>query len=112
METRFFTTVTETELREIIKQQVEEVIKTTSTPQPVNNELLTRKQVADLLGISLVTLHDWTKRGIVPALRIGTRIRFKQVDVMAALQEIETIKYRRKKYEKPDMFNKEDICNS
>jgi excisionase family DNA binding protein len=95
MESKIFTTVSETELREMIQQQVEEAIKTTSTPQPVNNELLTRKQVATLLGISLVTLHDWTKRGIIPALRIGTRIRFKQVDVMAALQQIETIKYRR-----------------
>ena len=32
--------------------------------QPQDDELLTRKQIAILLKISLPTLHDYTKRGV------------------------------------------------
>lgn len=94
MESKIFTTLSESEIQEMINKKVEEAVKNI-IPQPESNELLTRKQVSELLGVSLVTLHDWTKRGIIPALRIGTRIRFKQSDVMAALNQIETLKYRR-----------------
>lgn len=95
MTQQIFTTVSETELREMVQKQVEEAIKSTSLPPQNPDELLTRNDVKDLLGISLVTLHDWTKRGIIPTLRIGTRIRFKKSDVMAALNQVESLKYRR-----------------
>lgn len=94
MESIILNNVSATELKELISQTVREEFKTLHQPQP-ETELLTRKNVADILGISLVTLGDWTKRGLIPALRIGTRIRYKKADVMEALNQVETIKYGR-----------------
>ena len=45
---------------------------------------LTRKEVAKLLGVSLVTIHEWSKKGILKPKKIGTRIRF----CTKAIQEI------------------------
>ncbi|TWP24279.1 DUF3853 family protein [Apibacter muscae] len=49
--------------------------------------LLTRKEVAHLLKISLPTLHDWTKKGLIKSYRIGNRVRYKQTDLYNALQK-------------------------
>lgn len=38
---------------------------------------LTRKNVSTLLGVSLVTIHEWSKKGILKPYRIGNRVRFK-----------------------------------
>lgn len=42
---------------------------------------LSRKEVSELLGISLPTLHDWGKRGILKPYKIGNRVRFRQEDI-------------------------------
>mgnify|MGYP003664679281 CR=1 FL=1 len=49
-------------------------------------EFLDRKQVAKLLGISLVTVHDWSKKGVLQPYRIGHRVRFKREDIIATLE--------------------------
>ncbi|MBL7705297.1 MAG: helix-turn-helix domain-containing protein [Taibaiella sp.] len=49
--------------------------------------MLTRKETAKLFGVSLVTFHEWVKAGKVKSFRIGKAVRFKEEDVMAALQE-------------------------
>ena len=58
-------------------------------------ELLTRKETARILGISLVTLNEWTKTGVIPAKRIGGSVRYEKHAVADSLKDIETIKYRR-----------------
>ncbi|MEM9982370.1 MAG: helix-turn-helix domain-containing protein, partial [Bacteroidota bacterium] len=65
----------------------------TSSKQEQAIEYLTRKQVAALLGISLPTLHKWTKQGTIQAYRLGANIRYKQADVHAALENIRYLKY-------------------
>ena len=54
-----------------------------------NNEetLLTREETAEMLSISLVTLWDWTKKDIIPAYRIGNKVRYKKSEVNLALQK-------------------------
>lgn len=54
----------------------------TETPQ---DKLLTRNEVAQLLNISLPTLHTWPKQGVVKSYRVGSSIRFKQSEVYEAL---------------------------
>lgn len=56
-------------------------------PQP-ETTLLTRKEVAKMLGISLPTLHSWVKNGTIQAYRIGNKVRFKKSEVLEALQSI------------------------
>ena len=81
--------------RSIVKNEVEQIIKNLPTSQEPAPELITRKETALIYGISLVTLNEWTKTGIVPAQRIGTRIRYNRADVYNSLKDVETLKYRR-----------------
>ena len=79
------------ELREIIKSVIQEFLENMTTQTEKSEvEYLTRKETAKLLGVSLPTLHDWTKTGKIPALRIGTRVRYKKSDVENSLKEIKT----------------------
>ncbi len=55
---------------------------------PDNNKLLTRQETAELLSVSLVTLWDWTKKDIVPAYRIGNKVRYKKSEILLALQQM------------------------
>jgi len=50
------------------------------------DQLLTRQQTAKILQVSLPTLNLWTKRGIIPAKRINSRVRYDESDVYSALQ--------------------------
>lgn len=49
---------------------------------------VTRKEVAEILSISLVTVTDWSKKGILNPFRIANRIRFKKKEVEQALTKI------------------------
>lgn len=51
-------------------------------PKP---EYITRKETAKILGISLVTLTDYVKNGLVPSYKIGSRVRFKRDEVFASM---------------------------
>lgn len=81
--------------RAIVQNEVQKIVSgLTTTPEP-SPDLITRKATAEILGISLPTLNEWTKNGIIPAQRIGTRIRYNRANVYASLKDIETLKYRR-----------------
>ena len=80
----------ETTVRNVFEKYILGLQKTESA-----TELITRKEAAQIYGVSLPTLHEWTKKGIIPAQRIGTRIRYKRADVYASLKDVETLKYRR-----------------
>ncbi len=54
--------------------------------EPSENIFLTRDEMAKMLGISLVTLHSYSKKGIIPTYKIGTKVRFKQSEVFEALK--------------------------
>ena len=81
--------------RSIVKNEVEQIIKNLPTSQESAPELITRKETAHILGISLPTLNEWTKNGTLPAQRIGTRVRYQRANVYASLKDVETLKYRR-----------------
>jgi excisionase family DNA binding protein len=51
-------------------------------------EWITRKQVGELLSISLVTVDDWTDRNLLTAYRISNKKRFKLSEVEKALTKI------------------------
>jgi excisionase family DNA binding protein len=71
------------------------VIELTESQKDTAPELITRKETADILGVSLPTLHEWTKKGVLPAKRIGSRIRYERTAVYDALKSVEPLKYRR-----------------
>jgi len=81
-------------IKTTVKNEVERIIGNLPTPTTAP-ELITRKETAEILGISLPTLNNWTKTGIIPAQRIGTRVRYQRANVYASLKDIETLKYKR-----------------
>jgi excisionase family DNA binding protein len=89
--------ITTQELTDIIKSSIIENLS--SHPEKLvryfPDEFLNRFQVAELLKISLTTLNDWTKKGYLKAYRIGNRVLFRHEDVLASLQEVKNLKYKR-----------------
>ncbi len=64
----------------------------TPNQAPQSEKLLSHKEVAKLFNVSLVTLHDWTKKGILKAYRMGNRIRYKEAEIMETLTNNQTVK--------------------
>lgn len=42
---------------------------------------LTAVQVADLLSVSPHTIRRWADGGVLPAIRVGRCVRFREVDI-------------------------------
>ncbi len=51
-------------------------------------EYVTRKEAAKILKVSLVTIHDWNKKGILKPYRLGNLIRYKRIELDKALIDI------------------------
>ncbi len=59
-------------------------------PKPKTKEkdldrLYTRKETAKYLRISLPTLHDWSKAGVLISYRLGNRVYYKQSEIDRSL---------------------------
>lgn len=48
-------------------------------------ELLNRKEVAELLSVSLPTLNVWSKNGLLKPIKLNTRVRYLKSDIEALL---------------------------
>jgi len=88
--------VTLPELQEMFSDLLEQYLSPATTSEAKISSVLTRKDAAKMLNVSLPTLHFWTKEGIVKGTRIGSRIRYRMSDIENALVDIETFKYKRK----------------
>ena len=58
-------------------------------------DYLTRIETAKLLRVTLPTLSEWTKRGILNSYRMGSRIRYKRSEVNASFDSGQLQKYGR-----------------
>jgi excisionase family DNA binding protein len=59
------------------------------------SELLSRKDAAKFLCVSLPTLHQWTKDGVITGYRIGNRVLYKLEDIINSLTQIKTLKFNK-----------------
>jgi excisionase family DNA binding protein len=82
--------VTPSELKEDIIKDVRAELKTLAQNfQPViPPEYLTRQETATILKVSLVTLSDWNKKGVLNPYRLGNLIRYKRTEIDQALIQI------------------------
>lgn len=75
----------EDDIRRWIKQAIEEYLNDALTSNirkpPGEEQLLCRKEIAGILDISLVTLHDWMNRGL-PCHKQRGRVYFIRSEVM------------------------------
>ncbi len=72
-----------------IVNDVVNALKKSGMKFPDNNDeiFLTRQETANLLSVSLVTLWDYTRKDIIPAFRIGNKIRYKKTDVLNSMSK-------------------------
>ena len=82
-------------IKTIVSAELKNAVSELTTKREIEPELITRKETAEILGVSLPTLHEWTKKGVLPAKRIGSRIRYERTAVFDALKSVEPLKYRR-----------------
>lgn len=97
MEQVLLTQLSVKELQEHIAEAVKEVLAGLR-PQEVRTEpdqLLTRKEAAVYLRISLVTLNEYTQRGLVPAYRLGSRVLYRRSELDKCLAVVTAVKHRR-----------------
>lgn len=81
------------DLQNLIRSTVREEIQIALEKKPDENKYLTRKEAATLLKISVPTLHQYTKIGIIKGSRIGTRVLYKLKDLESSMNEIITSRY-------------------
>ena len=75
--------------KEELLKDIDELIKkhfATINKSFEEDTLKTHKEVATYFSISMSTLRQWIKTGILPSYRIGTKVRFKKKEVVAALK--------------------------
>lgn len=66
--------------------EIKQLLEAFNSLQTEQDEILSREQTAELLKISLVTLWKWTNNDIIPAYRIGKKVRYKKSEVLASLK--------------------------
>ena len=91
--------ITPAELGELVSAAMQTVLQAW-TPPPTDfganiPELPTRKQTKEILQVSYVTLNSWDKSGVLPTIKIGSRVRYKKSVVLAALKDVRNLKFRR-----------------
>ena len=58
-------------------------------------ENLTVKEAAELLKVSEQSIHNYIKRGFLPAQKVGRILLIKRIDVEQSLQQVKSLKYKR-----------------
>lgn len=70
----------------MIRQELEAFKNDLQLEKP--KEYISRFEVAQLLGVSTVTVDSWTKKDRLIAYRIGNRIRYNRKEVEQSLTKI------------------------
>lgn len=83
-------------LANLIAENVREQLETLSrqlqqqAAEPAK-ELMTRKETSIFFCVSLVTIHDWVKAGIIKPYKVGNRTYFKRSELMEVVEQSNTI---------------------
>jgi excisionase family DNA binding protein len=84
--------ITVKELKSELIVEFKNLFKSFLEQQEKVDELLTKQETANILKVSLVTLWDWTKKGVLPAYRIGYKVRYKKSEVLESLKKTNRFK--------------------
>jgi hypothetical protein len=74
------------QINEGVKVQLENFLQHFKPKQP--NEYLTRRNIADMFGVDISTVHNWCKSKRLNPLGIGSRVYFLRSEVEASLQPL------------------------
>jgi excisionase family DNA binding protein len=59
------------------------------------SENLTVKETAEVLKVSTQSVHNYIKKGFIPAKKTGRILLIKRADLNNSLQEVKSLKYKR-----------------
>jgi excisionase family DNA binding protein len=88
MQTQVLISVSPEELTTLIADALSQAITNTQISQletGTNNELISIKEASQLLHVSIVTIHTWKRKGILPFHRLSRKIYFKKDEILEAL---------------------------
>ena len=91
----FIERVSASDLKEMIADVMEGMIRKYTPPANEQPKYLTRQETAKLLRISLPTLNEYTKRGTLKGYRLQGRVLYREDEILSSLQEIVTAKHKR-----------------
>jgi excisionase family DNA binding protein len=85
------------DLKQIISASIKEELASTVLfmPDQSAGHYLTRQEVSKLLHISLPTLNEWSKQGILQSYRIGNRVLYKKFEIEASMTVVKNLKYKK-----------------
>lgn len=79
-------------IADAVRKQLETLSRELKTQdQQPGNELMTRKECAEFFAVSLVTIHDWVKNGILKPYKVGHRTYFKRSELMEVVNQSNTL---------------------
>ncbi len=92
--------MTPEQLTSLFDERLTRALANYTPPAPVGSqlpELLTRRQTAETLQVSLTTLHDWAqdkedRPAVLIPQKINGRVRYRREDVLAALKDVRRFK--------------------
>jgi len=88
--------ITIEELKKVVSEAVANAVEPLINKKTSENtDLLTRKEAASILKISLPTIDEWTKQGVIKAYRIGKSKRYKKDEILMSEKLVKVYKYRR-----------------
>lgn len=97
MEKHVFFSCSLEELEKLVQECIKSELNNHLAIAPsTKTEFISRKKVTSMLGISLVTLGDYCKRGVIPSYRIGCRVLFKEHEVIESVIQVKSIRHKRR----------------
>ena len=90
MQTIQFIGTSPTELASLIADGISKHIENLNRFNPSSEkdspkEIMTRKEVAELFSVSLVTIHDWANSGIIKPYKVGNRTYYKRSELISVM---------------------------
>ena len=74
------------DVRAVVRHEIQHAAPAAQAVAPAD-ELLSIRDAATLLGVTVQTIHEWKRRGLLRYHKLGSRSYLKRADVLAALQE-------------------------
>ena len=77
------------DIRAIVRHELTNSPTTAAAHPSIADELLSIREAATLLGVTVQTIHEWKRRGLLAYHKLGSRSYIKRANVVSALQGIQ-----------------------
>lgn len=76
-------------IADCLKTELQKNNEVNKAQQPITtNDLLSRKEVSSMLGVSYTTLFHWNNDSTLPAQKIGNRVYYQKSKIMDRLNNM------------------------